>query len=365
MLAAAMLFLPAPAGSAPTAVPALALTFLVIGLMAAGAMPELHFAFLFFALALVFQIAPAEAVFSGFRAGAFWLVAGGIVLGMAAERTRLGTWVAAIFLRRADGTLAKAVAGLSIGAVVLGFLITAAWARVIILFRIFLALADRLGFPHGCRGRRAMLLSVVMISFFVPMAILPANFPNVLLSGMSDSLYGVDMTFGLYMLANFPIAGALKGLLVVGVILYWFRDRVRIADAPPPDRPPLSPAGRRLAVIVLATVTAWATDFWHGVSPGWVTITAAVICLMPVVGVLTPDDLKGRTSAFTAVFTVATVIGLGAVMAAAGAGDMIAHLLLDATDFGSGNAPYVYTVFSAINIAMMLFATIPGAITVM
>ena len=99
MAAAALLALPS-GDATSTAVPALALTVLIVGLMAANAAPEYFFSGLFFALALIFQIAPADAVFSGFRSSAFWLVAGGVVLGMAADKTGLGTAVASIFLGR-------------------------------------------------------------------------------------------------------------------------------------------------------------------------------------------------------------------------------------------------------------------------
>ena len=82
------------------AVAAIALTVLTIGLMATNALPEFIYASLFFAIALIFQIAPTEAVFSGFRSGAFWLVAGGVILGLAADKTGLGKVVAQVFLSR-------------------------------------------------------------------------------------------------------------------------------------------------------------------------------------------------------------------------------------------------------------------------
>ena len=66
---AAYVIIPHQDGS-PMAVAAIALTVLTIGLMATNALPEFIYASLFFAIALIFQIAPTEAVFSGFRSGA-------------------------------------------------------------------------------------------------------------------------------------------------------------------------------------------------------------------------------------------------------------------------------------------------------
>ncbi len=347
------------------AVAALALTILTVGLMATNAMPEVYYSALFFGLALIFQIAPADAVFSGFRSSAFWLVAGGVVLGMAADRTGLGTAVARLFLGRVGNSLPRAMAGLGVAAVALAFLIPAAIARVIILVPIVQAMADGMGFVPGSRGRRAMLLTVIMVSFFVPMAILPSNFPNVLLAGLADSLYGVDITYGLYLVMNFPLSGLLKGILVVGVVYCWFSDQADPVAAAPPSPAPLSPEARRLAVIIAITVSVWATDYFHGIAPGWVAVTAAGICLLPGIGALRPSEFKGQSRGFIALLTVATIVGLGAVLAASGAGGVIAKGLMAATDFKPGEPAYAFGMFSAINIVMMMFATIPGAIAIM
>ncbi len=346
------------------AVAAMALTVLTIGLMATNALPEFIYASLFFSVALIFQIAPIEAVFSGFRSGAFWLVAGGVILGLAADKTGLGTAVAQVFLSRMENSLTSTLIRLAIAATVLAFLIPAAIARVIILIPIVQAMADTMGFGPGSRGRRAMLLCVIMISVFVPMGILPANAPNVLLAGLADSLYGVTLTYGHYLLMNFPITGLLKGVTIVAVIFYWFSDQAAPIQTNLMERVPLSPEAGRLAVIVTITVGMWATDVIHGITPGWVAMTAAMICLLPGIGVLTPRQIVTQRSGFIALLTIATIVGLGAVLAASGAGALIADVLLAATSFEPTRPAYTYSVFCAINIVMMMLATIPGTIAI-
>lgn len=346
------------------AVAAIALTVLTIGMMATSALPEFIYAGLFFAIALIFEIAPIKAVFSGFQSGAFWLVAGGVILGLAADKTGLGKAVAQVLLARMGNSLTNALIRLAIAAAVLAFLIPAAIARVIILIPIVQAAADTMGFGPGSRGRRAMLLCVIMISVFVPMGILPANAPNVLLAGLADSLYGITLTYGHYLLMNFPITGLLKGVMIVAVILYWFSDQAAPIQINLMERVSLSPEATRLAVIIAITVGIWATDVLHGISPGWVAVTAAAVCLLPGIGVLTPRHIVTQRSGFIALLTIATIVGLGAVLAASGAGTLIADVLLAATDFEPTRPVYTYSVFSAINIVMMMMATIPGAIAI-
>jgi di/tricarboxylate transporter len=60
-----------------------------IALWATSALPEYLTALLFFAVAMVAKIAPADVIFSGFASSAFWLVFSGFVLGIAIRKTGL------------------------------------------------------------------------------------------------------------------------------------------------------------------------------------------------------------------------------------------------------------------------------------
>lgn len=365
LLALGVLFLPYSEEAVTKALPALALTVLIIGLMATNSMPEFQISVLFFVLALAFQIAPADIVFSGLRSSAFWLIVGGVIIGIAAEKTGLGRTVAELFISRLSQSYPRLIAGIVFVAILLAFLIPAAIARMIILMPIVLALADQLGFAPGTKGRTGLVLAVTVASFYMPMAILPSNLPNVLLAGMADTLYDVKITYGLYLLMHFPVAGALKALVLIGLIRLLFNDQIRASRSEHEIPPALSSRGRRLAIIIAITVAVWATDFIHGIAPGWVAVVAASVCLMPGIGAVKFDELKGKTAGFVALFNIATVIGLGAVIAITGAGELIASGLLAATEFKPGESAYAYGMFSAINILMTFVATLPGTIAVL
>ena len=343
--------------------PVLALTVFTVGLWATGAVPEYRAAIAFFILALAFDVAPAAAVFSGFRSSAFWLIFGGVVIGVAANRTGLGRVLAHAFVRRLGGSYRQLIAGIVLGAVVLAFLIPAAIARLIMLMPIVLGLADHLGFGEGTRGRTGMVLATTLGTFFIPLTILPANLPNVVLAGVADSLYGVAFTYGEYLLMNFPILGALKAVLLVVVIIVLFPDEIGEQGAvTAPAR--LGPDGRRLGVIVAVTLLVWATDFIHGIAPGWVAVVSATVCVLPGIGVIRPADF-GRDTGFRMLLFVAAVLALGSVVASSGAGALIADGLLAATRFTPGDTVYTFGVFSAITMAMSTFATLPGTIVVL
>ena len=365
ILALCVLFAPQPEGATAGTLPALALTVLIIGLMATDSMPEYLTSALFFILALVFQIAPVGVVLFSLRSSAFWLIAGGVVLGIAAIKTGLGRSIAQLFVRHLSQSFPRLIGGIVLGAVVLAFLVPAAIARMIILMPIVLALADRLAFTPGTKGRTAMALAVTAASFYIPMTILPSNLPNVLLAGLAENLYGEKITYGFYLLMHFPTAGALKALVLVGVICWLFSDKIVISKVDQETPPPLGPEGRRLAAIIVLTVIVWATDFIHGVAPGWIAVVAAGMCLLPGIGVVKIVDFKGKSSGFIALFNVATVISLGAVIAATGAGELIADGLFTATDFRPNEPVYAFGIFTAINILMTFIAALPGTIAVL
>jgi len=84
---AGLLVLPPPNGIEPNALRALGLVFIAVAFWATEVLPPHVTSFLFFLLAVVLHVAEPVVVFSGFHAGAVWLIFGGIVLGVAVQRT--------------------------------------------------------------------------------------------------------------------------------------------------------------------------------------------------------------------------------------------------------------------------------------
>ena len=68
-----------------------ALALFTIGLFASGAIPPHVTAIWFFLLAVLAGIAPAETIFSGFASMGFWMVFGGLLIGIAVRETGLAS----------------------------------------------------------------------------------------------------------------------------------------------------------------------------------------------------------------------------------------------------------------------------------
>ncbi len=362
-LAGAVLALPVPAETSATVLPALALTIFTIGLWATGALPEHITAMAFFAIAIGFSVAPLEIIFSGLRSSAFWLIFGGMVIGVAAERTGLGRYLAHFFTRRLDTSYPQLITGIVVGAVALAFLIPSAMGRLVILMPIVLGLAENMGLKPGSKGRTGMALAATFGTFYMPLTILPANLPNVVLAGVSDTLYNLSITYGFYLLMNFPVTGAIKGGFLVVIICFMFRDEILKAPEHNSEPLKLNSDGWRLMVILSIALVAWATDFVHGISPGIVAMVAAFFCLFPGIGVVRIRDFK-TSIGYQPLLYVIAILGVGAVISSSGAGTLIANEILKVVQFSPGEPVYTYAAFSGLSMVFSMFSTLPGAITI-
>ncbi|NQV82721.1 MAG: anion permease [Rhodospirillales bacterium] len=362
-VAAATLAMPVPVETSANVLPALALTIFTVGLWATGALPEFITAMVFFILALGFSVAPPEVIFSGLRSSAFWLVVGGVVIGVAAERTGLGRYLAHFFTRRLNASYFQLIAGIVVGAVTLAFLIPSSMGRLVILMPIILGLADNLGFEPGSKGRTGITLAATFGTFYVPLTILPANLPNVVLAGVSDTLYDLSITYGVYLLMNFPVIGVIKGGFLITMIWFMFREDIPNATKRNDEPLKLHSDGRRLAMILSIALIAWVTDFAHGVAPGFVAMGAAFCCMFPGIRVIRLGDMKTSGGYQTLLYVIA-ILGVGAVISNSGAGTFIADEILKVVHFAPGETVHTYAAFSGLSMVFSLFATLPGAITI-
>ncbi len=287
---------------------ALALIVLSIRLWASAAIPEHVTALLFFALATFFGIASAPVAFAGFHAAATWLILGGLVVGVAVNVTGLGARIAG----RLGGIFGHSYAGvvfgmLSVG-IALAFVMPSSMGRVMLLMPIALALAKGLGFAERAKGRTAIVLATISGAFLIPFSMLPANVPNVVLMGVAEDLHDYVPTYGHWLLLHFPVLGVLKALAVGAAILVLFPDRLGAAQVEAPKaKGRLSAAEQRLGIILALALGGWVTDFAHGISPAWISLAAAVACLLPGIGVLEPSDFAKVN--FSALVYVAGILG--------------------------------------------------------
>jgi anion transporter len=315
-VAAVVFFLPPPAGYTPQTMHAGGLCLLVIGLWALAALPEHIVALLFFLLAMLFAIAPPQVVFSGFASGTLWLVLGGLILAEAVNQTGLGVRLARVLTGDRTLSYRALIATVVLVCSLMCIVMPATVSRILLLLPIMAAVAHRLGLKPGSVGYDGVALAVIMTNYQVGTAFLPANAPNLVLAGAAETLYGITFIYGEWLLVQLPVMGILKALLIIVLVWLLFPDETNATVAREPHSR-MSGDEKRLTVILLAAVILWATDFAHGVHPGWIGLGAGIATLMPYVGVMPVASFSERVKLIP-FFYIASILGLGAVMVETG-----------------------------------------------
>lgn len=360
LAAAILLYLFPPAGLDPRAAKAAALALAAVGFWATSALPEHVTAVGFFTAAMLIGVAPAGVVFGGFESTALWLVFGGLCIGAAMRNTGLGERFAGRLVRYCGASYVAAVGGLLVISLLLGFLMPSSLGRVTLLMPIALALAERIGFAQGSNGRIGIVLAVNFGVHVPTFTILPANIPNMVLVGAAEKLWNVTPLYGEYLLLHFPVLGALKTLVMFFLILWMFPARIEKAAARIEEQGPvpMTATQRLLAFTLIVALGFWVTDFIHFISPAWISLAAAFLCLIPATRLLPAGAFNGL--GFGGLFFVAGIMGLGAVVADSRLGDILIGALLKIVPLDPAHPGLNFALLAGIATLINPLTTLPG-----
>jgi len=336
---------------------ALALCILSIGLWATGVLPEAATALIFFTIAMLARIAPANVIFSGFASGALWLIMGGLVMGVAIKSTGLGDRIARGLSASFGNSYWGVVSGVVVVGTALGFVMPSSMGRAVLLMPITLSLAERYGFAPGSKGRIGLVLAAALGSHVSTFSVLPANVPNMVWAGSAETIYGYVPSYGAYLLLHFPVLGFLKTLLLIPlIVLFW-------PDTPKPlehiTLPPMSGRERWLAIVLLVALGFWATDFLHHISPAWISMAAAVILLLPGIGLVDRQAFAKEVN-YTSLFYIGGILGMGALVAQSGVGKELGDLVSSVIPLHPDQPAANFARLGTIGTLMALLTTVTG-----
>jgi di/tricarboxylate transporter len=356
---AALWLVPGGDPKAKTLVDAAVLVGFAVACWSLGWLAEPATTLVFFLLVVVFHVAKPDVVFSGFASSAWWLVLGGSITAIAVQMTGLGRRLAGLLLGRAAGSYPRAVATVALAAVGLAFLMPSTNGRIMLLMPIVLAFAERLGLTPGRQGYTGLVLTVAAASYMPPTTILPANVPNSILLGAADSLYGIKLAYGPYLLLHFPILGALKTVVLVWLVCRLFPERAGLRALPVEKLGPMSLEERWLTGLLLLSLLLFATDFIHGISPAWVSLGTGLLCFLPPLNLVTPDAFSARVNVVMLVY-IAGILGLGAVVADSGLSEAVSAHLLAWASLAPGHDVGNVATLSAIGAGLAVLTTATG-----
>lgn len=309
----------------PLFIPSLVVGITIL-LWATSLLPEFITALLFFAVAMVAKIAPPDVIFGGFASSAFWLVFSGFVLGIAIRKTGLADRAARALSSRLTDSWPLMVASVVLLSYALAFVMPSNMGRIALLMPIVAAMAKRAGINDGTRAWYGLALAVGFGTFQLSATILPANVPNLVMSGAAEGSYGIHLNYLPYLLLHTPVLGWLKGAVLIVLICWLFPGKPHAPrDLTPPE--PMSRDEKRLAWMLAVVLFLWVSESWHGIGPAWTGLAAAVITLLPRVGFINGDEFSTGVNIRTCIY-VAGILGLAITVTQTGIGSAVGEALL-------------------------------------
>lgn len=310
--------------SHPLFLPSL-IVVVTITLWATSLLAEFITALLFFTVAMVAKIATPAVIFSGFASSAFWLVFSGFVLGLAIGKTGLADRAAQVLSARLTDSWPRMVASVVLLSYALAFIMPSNMGRIALLMPIVAALARRAGIEDGTRAWYGLTLATGFATFQLSATILPANVPNLVMSGAAESAYGIHLNYLPYLLLHTPVLGWMKGIALIALICWLFPGK------PHPPRDMMSPAPmkadeKRLGWLLAVVLILWVTESWHGIGPAWTGLAAAIVTLLPRVGFISGETFSTGVN-FRVCIYVAGILGLAATVTQTGTGNALGKVL--------------------------------------
>ena len=343
-----------------------ALVLATVGMLATGIVSEQLAVLIFFFFAMICSVSAPEVVFSGFYSSAFWLVFGGLVIGAAVDRTGLGGRIAKSIIYCIKGNYSSVIAAVIFLNILLIFLMPSTLSRVVLLIPIVLALANSLGYAAGSPPRNGIVMATVLTAYLGSTSVLPANVPNNVLMGAAESFQGVQLHYFNYLVLHFPVLGFLKSLVIWVCVVWLFNPREESNDPRKEDQTTapimteaFSSEERRLSLFLIVALLLWSTDKIHGTAPAWISLGVGILCLVPLLGVISSETFKEKVP-ISPLLYVAGIIGVGAVVADTGLGTFISERIVNASNLAPDDPLRGFFVLSGIAMLLGFFSTMPG-----
>lgn len=334
------------------------LILLTIVLWATSALPEFLTALLFFAVAMAGKVVPPQTLFSGFASSAFWLVFSGFVLGVAIRKTGLADRAARALSARLTESWPLMVASVVLLSYALAFVMPSNMGRIALLMPVVGAMARRAGIEEGTRGWFGLALAVGFGTFQLSATILPANVPNLVMSGATESAWGIHLNYLPYLLLHTPVLGVLKGLVLIALISWMFPGSPRTVRELAPSAP-MSGAEKRLSGLLAVVLILWVTESWHGVGPAWVGLAAACVTLLPRVGFISGEEFASGVNIRTCIY-VAGILGLAAAVTQSGLGNAVGEWLMSVMPLDAQRPFTSFVALTGITSALNFIMTANG-----
>jgi di/tricarboxylate transporter len=279
---------------------------------ATSIIPNYQTSLIFLFTALLFSLSTKEIIFSGFASGAFWLVFAGMLIATAIKNVKLSDRFSDLFMKLKTPNYLKILIAVNIFSVLFSFVMPSSVGRVVLLVPIADMVAKNFGFKKEDKGYIGIVLTFILSTAIPAFAILPANVPNMILAGLTNSIYHHELLYSHYFLINFLVFGFIKDIVIVALLYLLYKDTPTHLK----QKPLKIPLSKDEKVVILATLVMlafWMSDFIHHIPASIIAIVGVLFLASPAINVIKIKDIKQVN--FASLLFVAAIIGLGNIVA--------------------------------------------------
>lgn len=269
----------------------------------------------------------------GFRSPATWLIAAGILIGVAARESGLAGLVERLALSRMSGdqpTKARAafqylLVALSFGSFALAVVIPSSLVRVLILAPILLSIGDLF---TETRTKIGIFLGPLFATFYGATGVLTGSLANIIVTGLVEAGGGPSVTWTEWAVWMGIIMGIARVVLVIIVAYLLYRPPAARTIALPESRGAvsISTSERRMLLFLLVGASIWATDFAHGLHPLFGALVVVLLAFAPQIGVV--ESAAVEEADFSILFFLGAIFAIAGGLQQTGFADFAAETLL-------------------------------------
>ena len=305
----------------------LGLTLMTVVWWAAQVAQSGYVSGIYLMLLCLLKVADTSVIFSGWTGSTIWLVAGAYLIASAVRSSGLGERLSYAFILRFVRGWRSIIVSIFALTLILSLLIPHPWPRAFLIMSVMTVIIRSANIPR----RDAAVIGFAVFAASVPVSLIFITGDSTI-NPLAMSYAGEAVSFVDWLKVMGPPA-LLLSLLTMALILLLFKpsapvelnlDEIRLAQAA------LGKMGQRevrALVWILIAVVLWLTNGITGLDIGWITLLAAMLMSLPVVGeVLGPKDWA-EVPVHVMVFLTAA-IAIGKVGAATGMNGWIADTLL-------------------------------------
>lgn len=302
-----LMFMPTPAGLTAEAQKAIAIFCAALTLWVCGSIPiYLTSMLVIILLPLTGAVEKEKAVFSMLGQDVIWLMVSAFVLTSAMIKSDIARRFALWMITHFGQTPKKAMFVLVIINFVLVFFVPSTTARATLMVPICLILLEIYrAQPGESNFGKLMMLQGVQADALATSGVMTGTAANVIAVGFINEQAGGNIGYMDWLVASYPIAFASMIItFLLGFRLFSMKKEEQFAEAHVRMRAEYEKLGRfsldekKAMTIFLIAVSLWATEDYHKAIFGFeisvymTAVIAAVLCLMPRIGLLSWSEAK-------------------------------------------------------------------------